>query len=477
MNLFQIISSIEIKLFLRNRFQLVAFALFFLIGIYSIYYGRTEISRQSARIAQVADSIKTSSIQYQQLLQVDTTSSKGKNDYELAALPSLVRFRYNFVAANKPSAMAIFSLGQRDLYPYYYILNAQNLYSQTLKGEIYNPFKLAVGNFDLSFVMIYLMPLLIISFAFDVLSFEKDMGTYTALRMSRYSLRKLIMYKLGFRFLFIVLVSLLLSLIGFLVAPIALLANGKAMFLWLAVTLAYQALWFALLLLINSFRKNTAFNASVAVFAWIVLLIVIPSLLNLIGQSKKQASAISLATLMRSRSMPEEDGPMKKALNDFYAYYPQLKPKDTTRSIFFYSQGYSAFLAVAQLESSKKVEAFYKQIGKQQADQQRFNWLNPAVNVQELFNAVAGTRLTTELAFKDAIKDFHQRIFWFSNTPLFANRLMTAEDYKNSPSFDFKQPPIRFSTLAIGLLQLAVWTLLLAVIGIYKLGEKQLIDR
>lgn len=477
MKLFRLIASLEIKLLLRNRFQLIALALFLFIGIYSIYYGRTEINRQQSRISQVTDSIQNSAKAYRLLLKKDTSNSQGKNDYELAALPSLVRFKYNFAVANSPSPMAVLSLGQRDLYPYYYILNAQNLYSQTLKGEIYNPFKLAAGNFDLSFVMIYLMPLLIISFAFDLLSFEKDMGTYTALRMSRYSLRAILFAKLRFRFLLVGGMTLLLTLIGFLSASTNFVADGGSILLWLLVALAYQALWFAILWFINALRKSTSFNASTAIFAWIALLIVVPALLNFLSQSSRQASAVSLATLMRSRSMPEEDIAMKKALADFYVYYPKLQPRDTTRTAFFYSQGYSAFLAVAQRQSSAQVESFYSQIKKQLATSKQLNWFNPAVNVQELFNGIAGTQLETELAFKASMKEFHQRIFWFSNAPLFANRLMTDSDYQKSPVFDFKPSTITPETLITGLLQLFLLTLLFGSIGTYKLGEKQLIAR
>ena len=57
MKLFRSIANNERQILLRNRFQLLVLSLFVLIGIYSIYYGHTEITRQSERIIQVEDSI------------------------------------------------------------------------------------------------------------------------------------------------------------------------------------------------------------------------------------------------------------------------------------------------------------------------------------------------------------------------------------------------------------------------------------
>ncbi|MFT4024466.1 MAG: DUF3526 domain-containing protein [Flavihumibacter sp.] len=475
MKLFRIIAVNEGQILLRNRFQLQVLGLFFLAGIYSIYYGHTEIRRQSERIGQAADSVSKAQALYRQLLQADTSTASGKKDYEKAALPSLVRFQYNFVTANTPLPLAALSLGQRDLYPYYFILTAQNLYTQTFKGEIYNPFKLAAGNFDLSFVMIYLMPLLIIGLCFDVLSFEKDTGTFALLRTSNFSFRSIVLCRLLFRYLLVAAVTVLLSVTGFIVAGIPLSEGVWLLLAWLAVLLLYNGLWLALLLFINSFNKSTSFNAAAAISAWILLLIVVPATLNLAGQSNRQTSAIPFATLMRSRSMPDTDSAMQQTLQSFYTYYPTLNPGDSAvKSPFFKYQGYSAFLAVDQRKSAERVDAFYRQVSHSAETSERFNLVNPAVNTQEMLNSLAATDLKTELDFKAAVRQFHDSIFWFSNKPLFTGKMMTAEAYDQPPAFHFRPPVFQQRRLSTGLLQLACCALLLAMAGWRKLGEGEL---
>ena len=478
MKLFRFIARNELQILLRNRFQLLVLSLFVLIGVYSIYYGHTEITRQSERISQVEDSILNLQKAYRNFIQADTATASGKKEYEQAAYPYVVRFQYNFVAANKPAPVAALALGQRDLYPYYFVLNAQNLYTQTLKGEIYNPFKLSAGNFDLSFVMIYLMPLLIIGLCFDLVSFEKDTGTFTMLRISNFSFRSTMMSRLLFRYLLVSIITLVLSVTGFVVAGVSFSRSGLVMFNWLAVLLIYDALWFAILLFINSFNKSTSFNASAAISAWILLLIVIPSVLNLAGQRNERTSAIPFATLMRSRSMPGTDAAMNSALRAFYDYYPALKPQDTSvKSLFFKYQGYSAFLAVDQMTSAAQVDKFYREVERSAARQERMNLINPAVNTQEMLNSLAATDLKTEFDFKAAVKQFHGDIFWFSNTALFANRAMSAEDYAHSPVFHFTPQTFQQRRLAGGILQLLLLALLLSAGGYRNLGDKKIVNR
>ena len=44
-------------------------------------------------------------------------------------------------------------------------------------GEVESPLNLMVGRFDLTFVVIYLLPLLVLALSFNVLSEEREQGT------------------------------------------------------------------------------------------------------------------------------------------------------------------------------------------------------------------------------------------------------------------------------------------------------------
>jgi len=453
MKLYKIIFSNELRLMLRSSTQMIALVLFVCLGAYSIYYGHSEIRKQENRLQGVADTIQKSRRHYLEAFKADTSTAAGKYAYESAAMPSLARFNYNFLAINPPTAMAGLSLGQRDLYRYYYILNAQNLYAQTLKGDIDNPFKLSAGNFDLAFVCIYLLPLLIIALSFDVLSAEQDLGTLSLISTTSFSLKQIVAQKIRFRCLLVLLLVMVLSLGAFLCSGPG-LQLLPAVF-WLMVLFAYSGLWFAIMYLIISFKMNTSLNAISGIVVWICLLIVVPALINLLVANGQKQQASSLASLMRSRNMPEKEDAMREVLGDFYAYYPALKPIDTTKTPFFFFQGYSAFLMVDQMKSKKLVDELYRSVKRRDQKVGYFNLISPAVYSQELLNHLSGTDMDREFQFKAAIEKYHQKIFWFSNQALFGNRMLRAKDYAHAPRFSFKPAPFSMEHLLLGLFQLS----------------------
>ncbi len=443
-----------------------------LFGCYSIYYGHTIIGIQQHKINQATDSAQYAQALHQQQLQADTATAKGKSDFENAALPSLIRFKYNFIAAHRPAPLAELAMGLYDLYPTYYLLNAQSLYVQTLKGEIYNPLQLAAGNFDLSFLIVYLLPLLIITLSYDLMAAEREQGTEKLLRSTGIPLRAVLWYRLLFRLSLVALMINVLCVAAFIVADAHQLMPN---ILWLLVTCCYVALWFSIMYLLNAFRKASAFNAICALSIWITLLLIIPAGLGLL-LSNQQRHSMQLAALMRSRNMPETDEAMYSALAAFYQNHPELKPADTTRAPYFYFQGYSAFLHEGDRKATALVKHYQHQAQLHSKKYQLFNPVNPAVNVQQLFNELAATDLGGELAFKEAVRTFHEQIFWFSNQPLFNNRAMNMDDYRQQPQFILSNQQMNYVNWLINLSLLPISIACLLIIAHHRLKEKFLID-
>lgn len=461
----------ECILFGRNRLQVWGVLFFIVVGGYSISYGHAEIARENSRRQAVADSIRQTQLAHVAALQADTLQPAGKYRYETAALPSLVRFNFHFLAARKPLPLASLALGQLDVTAPYYLLNAQSLYIQTLKGEIANPFQLKAGNFDLAFVLVYLLPLLIIALCFDVLSAEKEAGILPLLRMGRYPPGSVVLVKFAFRWLLACAVVAILSLAAFLTAPIPLLSMSAV--LWMLIICVYCLLWHALLLLIVSFNRSSALNAMLSLGVWVLLVVVVPVTIQ--AQSKlRGASSLSLSTLMRSRNMEESSTAMQQALNQFYQYYPQLIPADSTRPAFYYFQGYSAFLYNTDREAQRQVAAWYQAIRNRAQRTERLLFISPAANTFLLLNHLAGTGLQAGLAFQQQVAAFHRQVFWFANNALFQNRYMNAADYARIPVFEPPVMQVQPGWVAGRLLQMLLLAGACVVVALYQLQEKKL---
>lgn len=204
--------------FLRNKFQLLLLAIIFLFGMYAIYYGTTVVDVQLKTIADVQKIEEEEFHQYQVSFQEELNSVDAKRKRDIASDPSYAWFRHGYHAVLKPHKYAALAIGQRDLHPYYHRLTGMSLYYQLFENEIANPVKLYVGNFDLSFVIIYLFPLLIIAFTFGLYSIEKESGVLALLRIQSIGIRKILIIRLLFYFMLITGFALLISLIGLLVS-------------------------------------------------------------------------------------------------------------------------------------------------------------------------------------------------------------------------------------------------------------------
>jgi ABC-2 type transport system permease protein len=465
MNLFILVVRHEWKLFRRNRMLLLVLAVFVLAGLYAIYYGNAAINQQQANIQQIRQQNAQEQAALAAGLRADTTTPAGLAAWEKAAYPSKARFFLNYYAMNEPAVQAKLSIGQRDVNNYYLQLNAQNLYLQLFKSEIANPRKLLAGNFDLSFVMVYLLPLLIIACTYPLLSEEKERGTWAVIKVQPVRMQQVLAYKYLFWLAIIAGIIILLSTIAFVWTGMG-AAQASALGWWFTITLSYAATWFGFTLLINTFQKSSAFNAMASLAVWLLFLVVIPALLNLSIAADKSIDPNRLTDFIRRRQGLGESRQEKQAVLDrFYALYPQYRNADTSAANHFLEfQAYSAFVTLLDKEAQPSVDAYYQHVWDRHETINAFNFINPAVNTQHLLNAWAGSGLENAFSYRKSIMAFHWQLSDFCFKPLFAGRLMTEADFVHIPVFKAAPAGNMTGTMLKGLGWL--WLLLALVMSV-----------
>lgn len=473
MTIFLLICAREWKLLWRNYLQLGIIVLFITASLYAVHYGNAVIDRQATTVQYIK---QQNAKEQQQLIHgfdADTITATGKAAWEKAAYPSKVRFFLNYYAIDEPSALARLSIGQRDVNAYYLPLNAQNLYLQLFRSEIANPRKLLAGNFDLSFVIIYLLPLLIIAFCYNLLSDEQERGTLPLLRIQPVALHRIIIYKLLFWVGITIVLLLFISSIAFVWSGITITSAGS-MALWLLISASYAICWFALLLLINAFYQSSAINALWSVSSWLLLLIVIPALLNLGFSNESQADATKLTNhIRRQQGLGETKQEKMNVLERFYKSYPQYRNNDTTTANRFLEfQAYSAYVTLADEEARPSVNAYYQQVWDRNEKIAAFHLINPAVNTQQLMNTLGHTGLEDAFAFRGSVYAFHSQICDFCFEPLFAGRMMTRSDFEKMPVFTRPTPSIPAGALLYGLILLWLPALVIAFAGWMRLRKR-----
>ncbi|MEL6536033.1 MAG: DUF3526 domain-containing protein [Bacteroidota bacterium] len=470
----QIILRYEWKIFIRNRFQLWMLLLVAVIGLYSIYYGHTEIATQRQVLTSVMALEKSEFDTYRASFQEHPTTREEEENHDIASRPEFAWFRHGYHAMLPPHDYAALAIGQRDLFRYYYRLTGMSLHYQLFENELANPVNLMVGNFDLSFVITYLFPLLIIAFTFGLFATDREQGTLPLLLIQSVSIRRIVLTRFLFYFAIIVGLALLLSLVGLCLTgnPLA-AANRAAAGTWLLFTGVYCAFWFGLMLLVISFRRSSAFSAMAGAGCWLLFLMVIPAVLNVWVATRYPLSSATLADLTRRTSLENEDDEEEalEVIGEFLAHKPELSAPDSVLKENLLSKAYAAFTSLKDIRSQTEVEHYQSTVSQRNARTYQFHWFCPPIAMQDLLAHLGETDLSTFLHFQTQLASFHGQITSFYFSRMFKNQPIMATDYDQLPAFSLASVPGRGRLLLAGFLKLLLAAVLISLLGYFNFNR------
>lgn len=191
------------------------------------------------------------------------------------------------IAAWTDAPLAATAVGLSDLHPPFLRVVVGSRDRFLFADEIANPLQLASGSFDLAFVLVFGLPLVLLALSYDVLSGEREKGTWALTAASSAPPLGVLALRLAMRGALVLLPLLLVTALLLLWQGAPLLAGaGLAAFAgWAALVLLYAAFWLALALWVNSWQRSSAFNAVALVVAWVALVVVVPALVNALAQA------------------------------------------------------------------------------------------------------------------------------------------------------------------------------------------------
>lgn len=371
-------------------------------------------------------------------------------------------------AAMPPAPLAAFSIGQSDLLPYYFKINTRSQQTFMTNDEIENPTNLLAGRFDISFVIIYLLPLLILALGYNFLSGEREDGTLQMLMAQPVGLRSLIFGKIVLRFVVVVVLVIGFSLAAFLLGGGSLTAEGALprMILWVFAVVVYIAFWFALAIAVNAFGWKSATNAVALAGLWLFFVVLIPALLN-----------VAVTTLYPVPSRIEMINASRDASSAASAQGSQLLAKYTEDHpelvIGDYDPNDAAARAyLVQEEVDRQVAPvlarYDEQLQKQQNLVEKLRFLSPAVVMQETLNDVSGSGNARHRHFLEQVENYHADWQNYFIPRVFQKSRITAETYDNAPHFVWQEENAGNLTRRVffGLLGIAVLGAVFGFIGL-----------
>ena len=318
-----------------------------------------------------------------------------------------------------------------------------------------SPSVLAAGRFDLAFVIVVLLPLLLIAATYDLWSRDVENGSARFQLAQPVSPVRLIVTRAAIRggTLLIaapLIVCIALAMVG------AHDLSGLAAFA--AVVLAYGLFWIALAMLLNLFVRASTTAALAAGTAWLTVVVLLPGMIAATADlMAPRPSALSYTNAVRSAGLEVRAAHAAAALAAANA-----EPRNNYPASLWHSRG-EIQARDARLEPIHVAQAEQAAVHRSFAEKLRF--LSPAIVAQDALDRLAGTDATRAIAFQHQARGFAAQTRQLAFECMDSGRLMTLA-YYNRPllTFVFAEPS-RVCPLVADLAALMLFTALLLLIS------------
>jgi ABC-2 type transport system permease protein len=322
------------------------------------------------------------------------------------------------------------AIGQYDLLPLQELVSIRTRQRTVAdKDGLENPLQLAAGRFDLSFVVVYLLPLLILSLTYNLIALEMEEGTLGLLRCQAGSLWRLMLARALLRSLLLAAICAVAALAG------AGVVEGARIALFIVILFAYALFWTGLALWVNSREGSSTANAAILALSWVLAVAIIPATVQLaVNALRPVPSRFELLDVVRNQSIDARRD-AKKLVADWYAEHPQEVPAGNTGPLYDTATG-GTMTHIEQDRRTLPVEAkFEAAVAARQDLVNRLRFLSPAIVTSEALLESAGTSLARFSHYKQQVKGFREKwLAWF-HPLIFRKHVLQASDYDRMPEF------------------------------------------
>ena len=432
----------EWRLQQSDRVGRLILVVFMIAAGYAIYNGKKE---QDNRIAQI-DQVSASETEWRQKNQIEAgqiweklRAEGGDLDSFLwdARNPYRLGTRYGARVTLPQLPMGALAVGRSDILPLAYRVSAADTLAFEKTEYKRNPLRLATGHFDMSFLILYMMPLMILVASFNMISEDRDNGNARLLFAGGVQTWQLLASKLLIRALTIIGPVLLFSLIGFLWASGEAGGSWGRFLLWSGVTVLYGFFWLGLALWVNCLGRSSATNAVILAVAWIGLVVVMPAMINVAAETVYPVpSKVSFVNAQRVASARATEA-AAETMADFLGDHPELAKLKGEKVNY-------AINRVVRNETMAEnlrpvLDDQEQQVVLQQSMFARWGFLSPTILVYRLQLDSSGASSERHASFLTQLEAFRDTWHNFFETKYFEWKPIQPELYSNVPAMEYQE--------------------------------------
>ena len=252
----------------------------------------------------------------------------------------------------------------------------------------------------------------------------------------------------------------------------------------LALTIIYGLFWAALAAAVNGLGRDSAYNALMLVGAWVVVLLIVPSLTNAATEALYPSpSRVEMVLGVRAASVSadkERDAVLARYEEEHLhgtgdGNHEEVLTRGSARERTLRR------LAVQQAATARAEEVLAvheAQLQRQHDLAERLAYISPALLANDAIAEIAGTGRSRYDEFFTQVDRFHQEWREFFVSRAQAERMLSSDDYGRFPRFQFIEHPDSGADtrVATALAGIAVPLLLLAVAASFGLRRCRVVN-
>ncbi|KIO51716.1 DUF3526 domain-containing protein [Flavobacterium hibernum] len=433
------------KNFIRSKGTKIGLIFLFIICFISLLIGQQFQQKQQDNIAEAA---------IYQKEHIARNAAFHKDEI------GLLLYYIKFSLVNKTLPINSLAIGQRDVNPSIQSVTIRGLEAQKYDAELNNPNNLLSGNIDFSFVLIYLFPLLIIAFSYNLVSEEKESGTWKIVATQS---KNTFLYILKLFYIRILSLIALLSIVLFIAVLFLNIPFDNSLLTFYTIAILYILFWFAVCFFIVSLQKHSNFNAVILLTIWLFFIIILPAIINTYIVNKYPIpEALELTVKQRNAYHEKWDMDKKITMDKFYSHYPQFKSYPLPNAEFSWLW-YYAMQQAGDDDSAKQSQELQNKLEQRNNASQNIAQFIPTLHAQIQLNEIAKADLGNQLLFLKETKLFHEKLRLYFYPKIFDNSEVNKENWSKFKVETFNDPSeINFLKAFLPLL---LFNLILIVFG------------
>ncbi|MBL0156240.1 MAG: ABC transporter permease subunit [Bryobacterales bacterium] len=425
-----VIARHELRSMLRDRALLCVLVIFLVALTGGLSVGTSTLHR----FERVSDAVRVESDAYLARMRTqleDVAAGRKPKGFFSANRPSALAFS----APRPPSPLMPLCIGQSEVLPVSARLSLFSAQSGLFDlGSIDNAEHQQIGRFDLGFVLVYLMPLMLIALSYNLLSGERERGTLPILMNQPVSPFGMLVAKAAVPLAMIAGPAVAIPILWTLVASPGSGELWGRLVLFALLVVGYGAFWLTLAVMVNLLGWRSSTNALALGGCWLLFVLVLPAALQTAG-SVLYPMPSRMALITESRLAEVEASQRRQQLVDrFYRDHAELAPEGGAGQPNRTLAVYASFE-----ETERAVQPVFLRFEQQLAAQQRLlgllQYLSPAVVFREALTRVAATDAGAFAGYRDSVLTLRSELKDFLLPRVARGQMLTLADYDSAPRF------------------------------------------